>query len=128
MRRSSGIAFLVALIAAALSCIVASPATAATRSCGYVEPHEYHVKIEQGHVSCEEARKAIATVIRGGGKRHGNPHLGLEGLYWTIPGGWRCGTGAGGAWGCVRGGTRTKPRDRISAEQRAEEEIAHGNY
>jgi hypothetical protein len=93
-----------------------------------VNPFEYHVKIERGQVSCKEARKAISTVIRGGGKRHGNPNKGLENLYWTLPGGWRCATGAGGAWGCGRGGTRANPRDEISAEQRAEEEIAHGNY
>jgi hypothetical protein len=121
-------AIFVAVLGAAALAITVSPAAASTRSCGYVNPAEYHVKIEQGQVSCREARKAIATVIRGGGKRHGNPNKGLEGLYWTLPGGWRCATGAGGAWACARGGTRANPRDRISAEQRVEEEAAHGNY
>ncbi len=112
-----------AILSAAVIAIVATPAVASPRSCGYVNPVEYHVKIERGQVSCEEARKAIATVIRGGGHRHGNPQNGLVSLYWTLPGGWRCFTGAGAAWSCVRGGTRADPRDVISAEQRVEEEI-----
>jgi hypothetical protein len=121
-------AILVIIAGAAFLALSVSTATAAPRFCGYVNPSEYHVKIDQGQVSCKEARRAIATVIRGGGKRHGNPNRGLENLYWTLPGGWRCGTGAGGAWGCQRGGTLADPEDRISAEQRVEEEIAHGNY
>lgn len=113
----------VAILSAAVVVLAVSPAAAAQRSCGYVDPYEYHVKIDQGQVPCKEARKAISTVIRGGGKRHGNPDRGLVNLYWTLPGGWRCGTGAGGAWTCIRGGTLADPRDVISAEQRVEEEI-----
>jgi hypothetical protein len=120
-------AILVVIVGAAVMAFTVPSAAAATRSCGYVHPLEYHVKIEHGQVSCKDARKAIATVIRGGGKRHGNPNKGLVNLYWTVPGGWRCGTGAGAAWGCVRGGTRANPEDQISAEQRVEEEI-HGSY
>lgn len=119
MRRVS----MVLVVSAAAWALTANPAAAATRSCGYVNPYEYHVKIESGQVSCKEARKAIATVIRGGGKRHGDPNKGLENLYWTLPAGWRCGTGAGAAWTCQRGGSRTDPRDVISAQQRIEEEI-----
>jgi hypothetical protein len=113
----------VAFLIAAVSAIAATPAGAASRFCGYVNPTEYHVKIDRGDVSCAEARKAIKTVIRGGGKRHGNPNKGLENLYWTVPGGWRCVTGAGAAWACGRGGTTANPDDQISAEQRVEEEI-----
>lgn len=116
----------VSIFTVAALVLAVAPAAAARKSCGYVNPAEYHVKILRGRVSCKAARKAIATVIRGGGKRHGNPNKGLENLYWTVPGGWRCATGAGGAWGCQRGGTRAHPRDEISAEQRVEEEI-HGN-
>jgi hypothetical protein len=123
--RAISVAILSAFVVVA---IAATPATASPRSCGYVNPFEYHVKVNLGQVSCAEARKAIATVVRGGGKRHGNPRKGLEQLYWTLPGGWRCATGAGGAWACQRGGTRTHPRDQISAEQRVEEEIAEGKY
>jgi hypothetical protein len=116
----------IAILSTAVVVLAASPAAAAQRSCGYVDPYEYHVKIDQGEVSCKEARKAISTVIRGGGKRHGNPDEGLVNLYWTLPGGWRCGTGAGAAWTCTRGGTLAHPRDVISAEQRVEEEIHRG--
>lgn len=116
-------ALLIAVAGAVALTLSVTAAGAAPRSCGYVEPLEYHVKIYRGHVSCGEARKAIAIVIRGGGKRHGNPDKGLENLYWTLPGGWRCVTGAGGAWGCQRGGTLVDPRDLIAAEQRVEEEI-----
>lgn len=117
----------VAVLSAVVVALAATPAAAAPRSCGYVNPYEYHVKIDLGQVSCSEARQAISTVIRGGGQRHGNPNKGLENLYWTLPGGWRCGTGAGGAWACTRGGTLSHPRDEISAEQRVEEEAMHGN-
>jgi hypothetical protein len=118
----------VVILSAAVVVLAVTPVAAAPRSCGYVNPLEYHVKVDIGQVSCAEARKAISTVIRGGGKRHGNPNKGLENLYWTLPGGWRCVTGAGGAWACERGGTRAHPRDEISAEQRVEEEITHRTH
>jgi hypothetical protein len=119
---------LLPLLIAMGAIVPAPPASAASRSCGYVNPAEYDVHIERGQVSCKEARKAITTVIRGGGKEHGDPNNGLSTVYWTLPGGWRCSTGAGGAWSCMRGGTLAEPRDRIWAEQRVEEEAAAGHY
>lgn len=112
------VSFLALIAAAAAVAALASPASAATRTCGYVVHHRYQVKVHRGRVSCKEARKALVTVIRGEGKRYGDPNKGIEGSGWAVPGGWRCSRGDGGTWGCARGRSGGRARDWVSAEQR----------
>jgi hypothetical protein len=98
----------IAILAAALPAISAAPAIA-SRSCGgsridgpdYFGP--YRVVVTHGNVSCRTARALIQALVDGKGKRGGNPNGAQAEMYVKLPGGWRCGSGAGGVVSCARG-------------------------
>lgn len=100
---------IVAFVAAL--CIVfglTSPAQARTRHCGKVTAvykkytSRYRVKVARGSVPCKKARWVVKAYNEGKGTNH-KPGKARNSWYTTLPGGWRCASGAGGEEGCARG-------------------------
>lgn len=93
----------ICILGSVVAAIAATPA-AAERSCGWINVAHipYHVQVTHGSISCREARSLIKTYGEGGGTLH-NPHGSISQMYSTLPGGWVCASGAGGAHGCRRG-------------------------
>jgi hypothetical protein len=115
----------IAILAAVVAAIAATPAVAAERSCGWtnVVKQPYHVQIIHGSVSCHEACWLIKTYGEGGGTPHGGQKSQSE-MYSTLPGGWICVSGAGGAHVCSLG-KRADPRDVVSGIEKLEWERSH---
>jgi len=95
----------VAVVAASMA--FAGATTAATSRCGRisVSGDSLVVRVESGHLACSRARKVMRTFMSGHGTEHGGPSSPSYRKYWTLPGGWTCGFGAGGG-SCHRGGVR----------------------
>jgi hypothetical protein len=93
----------ICILAVVVAAIAAAPASA-ERSCGWItiDHIAYHVQVAHGSVACSEARRVIKTYGEGGGTAHGGTRSQSE-MYSTLPGGWVCVSGAGGAHGCRRG-------------------------
>ncbi|MBS1891505.1 MAG: hypothetical protein JST59_09430 [Actinobacteria bacterium] len=106
-RVTVSVAGLVAVVAATIG-VSNIAGAAASRSCGEVTATRdhvsstYEVQIFRGQVSCKEARAVIKAVNSGKGTVHRPPGTGRESWYTTLPGGWKCFSGAGGE-ACVRG-------------------------
>jgi hypothetical protein len=113
-------------VTAAVAAISATPAVAAERSCGWitVSRQPYHVQIARGSVSCREARGLIKTYGEGGGTVHQGRRESESEVYSTLPGGWICVSGAGGAHVCSLG-KRADPRDVVSGIEKLEWERSH---
>jgi hypothetical protein len=115
----------ICILAIVVAAIAATPA-AAERSCGWISVSHipYHVQVTHGSVSCRAARSLIKTYGEGGGTPHGGPHASQSEMYSTLPGGWICVSGAGGAHTC-RLGKRADPRDLVSGIEKLEWERFH---
>jgi hypothetical protein len=116
----------IASLTTVLAAISATPAVAAERSCGWtnVVKQPYHVQIIHGSVSCHEARWLVKTYGEGGGTFHGGRMRSQSEMYSTLPGGWICVSGAGGAHVCSLG-KRANPRDVVSGLEKLEWERYH---
>lgn len=89
--------------AAFAAALTATPAEASL-SCGWITVQRlpYHVEVTRGTVPCSEARSLIKTYGDGGGVPH-HSNGSIAEMYSTLPGGWRCKSGAGGAHACAHG-------------------------
>jgi hypothetical protein len=102
----------VSIFAAVAAAISAAPA-AASRSCGALPggPVRRAVTIYRGSLSCGRARSVAKSYAHG--TFHGPVNGPRSAQYVTIPGGWRCSVIEQGGAGCVRGGSRSNPREQI---------------
>lgn len=108
---------LLAVAAATLLAVGAAGSALAGVVPGYPHSHycpsfkldraKYQVTVLKGHVRCRTARRVLRDFLNGGGTMHGPPSGPAADQYWTLPGGWKCGHGAGGG-GCIRGGRNYK--------------------
>lgn len=75
-------------------------------SCGNISARggPFSVNVAGGGATCEEARRALATFMNGGGEEHGGVESPEYLKSWSIAGGWKCGYGTGGG-GCRRRST-----------------------
>jgi hypothetical protein len=110
----------IALLAAAVAVIAATPASA-SRSCGSVQ--EYHVTVTRGSVSCAKARTVAKEWETSKGVTHRFPAYTL--WYFAFPGGWDCSTLNMGHVGCARDGLGSlKNGFTYEATRNAHERIA----
>lgn len=95
---------IIAILAAVLAAISATPASA-FRSCGIISASSVRVTIDQGRVSCAEARAAIRLWEKPGPRiEHGPRNGSFAQKSWTMRDGWTCKEGTGGGV-CSVGGS-----------------------
>jgi hypothetical protein len=93
---------------AGLLATASSSSASAGKDCGRVTATRDHstshfrVEVTRGAVPCEAARWVVKAYNSGKGTLH-KPGPGRVTWYTTLRGGWKCGSGAGGEEGCVRG-------------------------